>query len=150
MEDMDRLSHLGKSCKGLYGDLERIAGILNVQRAAGLSHRAGSEGLLTWDTFRRMKAISFRDGKEQLAWNGRGQSLPQEQKTELEQKETLRSFSAIWTPMSSKQEGPRIQDKCDTTGWLIMLMMIPVKRIAVPYGMGVLQRMQGLQFWSAA
>lgn len=54
------------------------------------------------------------------------------------------------TPMSSKQEGPRIQDICDTTGWLIMLMMIPVKRIAVPYGMGVLQRMQGLQFWSAA
>ncbi|KAJ4761678.1 CCR4-NOT transcription complex subunit 7 [Rhynchospora pubera] len=52
------IKHLCKLC-WLGGGLEQVAGALNVERAAGHSHHAGSDSLLAWDTFRRLKATLF-------------------------------------------------------------------------------------------
>lgn len=57
------IKHLCKSCN-LSGGLERVAATLNVRQATGLSHHAGSDSSLTWETFRRMKASFFRSGIE--------------------------------------------------------------------------------------
>ncbi|KAJ3696978.1 hypothetical protein LUZ61_000683 [Rhynchospora tenuis] len=57
------IKYLCKLC-GIYGGLEKVGGILDVQRAAGHAHHAGSDSLLTWDTFRSMKANFFRSGIE--------------------------------------------------------------------------------------
>ncbi|KAJ4790310.1 CCR4-NOT transcription complex subunit 7 [Rhynchospora pubera] len=53
--DIKHLCKLG----WLGGGLEQVAGALNVKRAAGHSHHAGSDSLLAWDTFRRLKATLF-------------------------------------------------------------------------------------------
>ncbi|GJN01272.1 hypothetical protein PR202_ga18525 [Eleusine coracana subsp. coracana] len=53
------VKHMMRFCGDLYGGLDRVAATLGVQRAAGRSHQAGSDSVLTWDTFRKMKQIYF-------------------------------------------------------------------------------------------
>ncbi|GJN25978.1 hypothetical protein PR202_gb13868 [Eleusine coracana subsp. coracana] len=53
------VKHMMRFCGDLYGGLDRVAATLGVQRAAGRSHQAGSDSVLTWDTFRKMKQLYF-------------------------------------------------------------------------------------------
>jgi CCR4-NOT transcription complex subunit 7/8 len=58
------IKYLCKECDGLEGEgLETIA-LLGVQRLAGTSHRAGSDSLFTWRTFKTMRTIFFTGGIE--------------------------------------------------------------------------------------
>ncbi|VVA32292.1 PREDICTED: probable CCR4-associated factor [Prunus dulcis] len=52
------IKHLIK-CQGLYGGLEKVARLLQVGRVAGKSHQAGSDSLLTLQTFMRLKDVHF-------------------------------------------------------------------------------------------
>jgi CCR4-NOT transcription complex subunit 7/8 len=49
----------------LYGGLEGIANTLNVNRVVGKSHQAGSDSLLTWQTFQKMVQIYFNNNEAQ-------------------------------------------------------------------------------------
>lgn len=64
--------HVMDSCAGLYGGLDALAALLGVERAAGLSHQAGSDAALTWDVFRRIREVYFanRQGQGVRAFAG--------------------------------------------------------------------------------
>lgn len=66
------MKHMIRYCSGLYGGLERVAKTLDVGRMAGRSHQAGSDSLLTMQTFTKLKELYFdREGGEEEIGNFR-------------------------------------------------------------------------------
>jgi len=59
------MKYIIRYCTALHGGLERVANILDVDRAVGKSHQAGSDSLLTWQTFQKMVRTHFINNEVQ-------------------------------------------------------------------------------------
>uniref|UniRef100_A0A2N9HDP3 poly(A)-specific ribonuclease n=1 Tax=Fagus sylvatica TaxID=28930 RepID=A0A2N9HDP3_FAGSY len=71
LEEVFDMKNMMKFCDGLYGGLENLSNTLGVQRVAGKCHQAGSDTLLTMQTFRRFLDIYFKQKSESgLRHNG--------------------------------------------------------------------------------
>ncbi|XAR69805.1 Poly(A)-specific ribonuclease [Bertholletia excelsa] len=51
------LKYISKFCEPLHGGLNRVAETLGVERVVGKSHQAGSDSLLTWQVYLKMKEV---------------------------------------------------------------------------------------------